>query len=115
MARVRGPGAAARQVAAFLAGRATSVSPLVPVVAGPPLRWISPNAVTPGGAPPPRGRFILRSAEFRHLARLTASQDGHVLTRSRPTRLIPGRPVHLRATWLAKVDPAGGPVHVTAG
>lgn len=111
---------AARQVAAFLAGRAapapaSGTRARVPVTARPPLLWISPNAVAADGVAPPLGRFILRSAEFRHLARLEASQDGRLLTRSQPARLIPGRPVHLRATWLAKVDPAGGPVHVTVG
>jgi hypothetical protein len=37
---------------------------------------------------------------------------GRVLARSRPVRLIPGRPAHLGAGWLAQVDPAGGPVRV---
>ena len=61
---------------------------------------------------PPLGRFTLRAAEFRRLARLETRQDGRLLARSRPLRLIPGRPVHLRASWLAKVDPGGGPVRV---
>jgi hypothetical protein len=39
-------------------------------------------------------------------------QDRRVLARSRPVRLIPGRPAHLGAGWLAQVDPAGGPVRV---
>ena len=81
-----------------------------------PLRWISPNAIAfaAGGraAPPPLGRFVLRSQEFRRVARLEVRQDGRLLGRSGPVRLIPGRPVHLGADWLARVDPAGGPVHV---
>jgi thioredoxin reductase len=121
---------AARQVAAFLARRpapASAASPAaltspggplspgarVPVVAEPPLRWISPNAVAPGGPPPPLGRFTLRAAEYRRLARLEARQDGRRLARSRPLRLIPGRPVYLRAAWLAEVNPSGGPVRVS--
>jgi thioredoxin reductase len=99
------PGAAA---AAPWAGR-------VPVRVGPPLRWISPNAIAVAAGPPPLGRFVLRSQEFRRLARLEVRQDGRLLARSRPARLIPGRPVHLNAAWLARVDHAGGPVHVTAG
>ena len=40
---------AARQVASFLTGRAAPASPArMPVVAEPPLRWISPNAVAVG-------------------------------------------------------------------
>ena len=35
--------------------------------------------------------------------------------RSRPARLVPGRPVHLGAGWLGRVDPAGGPVRVGTG
>ena len=103
---------AARQVGAFLAGRAAPVSPRIPVVAEPPLGWISPNVIAADRVPPPLGRFTLRAAEFRRLARLETRQDGRLLARSRPLRLIPGRPVHLRASWLARVDPGGGPVRV---
>jgi thioredoxin reductase len=126
---------AARQIAAYLAIRAlqaSSPAPApVPVIAGPPLRWISPNAIAAGTGtgtgivnghgtatgivPPPLGRFAIRAAEFRERARLEARQDGRLLARSRPLRLIPGRPVHLRASWLPSVDPAGGPVHVGIG
>jgi hypothetical protein len=62
--------------------------------------------------PPPLGRFAVRTAEYRERARLAARQDGRLLGRSRPLRLIPGRPLHLRASWLADVDPAGGAVCV---
>jgi thioredoxin reductase len=110
---------AARQIAAALAGPGAAAEPKrrLPVLTEPPLRWISPNAVAmtaDGPAPPPLGRFVLRSAEFRQVARLEVRQDGQVLGRSGPVRLIPGRPVHLGARWLARVDPAGGPVHVEA-
>jgi thioredoxin reductase len=93
---------------------APAAAPPVPVRTEPPLTWISPNAI-PAAAPtsPPLGRFTLRSAEFRRLARLDVRQDGRRLTLSRPVRLIPGRPVHLAAHWLAQVDPDGGPVLVT--
>jgi hypothetical protein len=89
-------------------------SPRVPVVVEPPLRWISPNAIASDAslAPPPLGRFVLRSQEFRRLARLEVRQDGRLLARSRVTRLVPERSVHLRAAWLARVDPAGGPVRI---
>jgi thioredoxin reductase len=96
-----GAGAAAR------AGRVTRV----PVRVEAPLRWISPNAVG-SAAPPPLGRFVLRSGEFRRLARLEVRQDRRLLATSRPVRLIPGRPAHLDAAWLARVDPGGGPVIV---
>jgi thioredoxin reductase len=90
----------------------------VPVRAEAPLRWISPNAIGVAAcqpaASPPLGRFVLRSGEFRRLARLEVRQGGRVLARSRPVRLIPGRPAHLGAGWLSLVDPAGGPVCVSA-
>ena len=105
---------AAQWVTAFLRGEpgAGPVVPArVPVLVEPPLRWISPN-VAGAGAAPPLGRFVLRSGEFRRGARLEARQDGRLLTRSRPVRLIPERPVHLAAGWLDQVDKAGGPVRV---
>jgi thioredoxin reductase len=110
---------AARQIAAAL-GETWAAGTAVPVRAEPPLRWISPNAIAfafgAGGraAPPPLGRFLLRSQEFRRVARLEVRQDDRLLGRSWPVRLIPGRPVHLGAGWLAQVDPAGGPVQVLA-
>lgn len=119
---------AARQIAAALgtegpdaagpgAGRPGAVTGAgrVPVRVEPPLRWISPNAIASAASlvRPPLGRFVLRSQEFRRLARLEVRQDGRLLARSRLTRLVPGRPVHLRAAWLARVDPAGGPVRVS--
>jgi hypothetical protein len=66
-------------------------------------------------APPPLGRFALRSAGFRRAARLEVRQDGRLLVRSRPVLLIPERPVHLGAGWLHQVDPACGPVRVVTG
>jgi thioredoxin reductase len=112
---------AARHMAAFLHGEAAGAGPgaaaaraRVPVLAEPPLRWISPNAIG-SAAPPPLGRFVLRSAVFRRGVRLEVRQDGRLLARSRPARLIPERPVHLGAAWLDRVDPAGGPVRVVTG
>jgi thioredoxin reductase len=117
---------AARHVAAFLGGEAAPAGPgaaaagaRLPVLVEPPLRWISPNAIG-SAAPPPLDRFVLRSgvfrsAVFRRGVRLEVRQDGRLLARSRPVRLIPERPVHLGAAWLDLVDPAGGPVRVLTG
>ncbi len=110
----------------------------VPLAVEPPLAWISPNAIRfiargargPSSAaptsppdagaalpphaapvPPPRGRFLLRSQVFQHRAALEVRQGGRVLARQRAC-LIPGRPVHLDAAWLARVRPSDGPVLV---
>jgi thioredoxin reductase len=111
---------AARQIAATLGARlaeagsgAGSHASRRAILVEPPLRWISPNAITSAAAPP-LGRFVLRSGEFRGWARLEARQDGRLLARSRPVRLVPERPAHLGAGWLDRVDPAGGPVRVSA-
>ena len=118
----RTPDATALGVAALARlglGEAASVAEAlgpaeVEMVVEPPLRWISPNAIG-SAAPPPLDRFVLRSAGFRRGARLEVRQDGRLLARTRPARLIPERPVDLRAGWLAQVDPAGGPVRVITG
>jgi len=120
---------AARQIAAALRGRGPAATPeapdhaselaahRVPLTAEPPLAWISPNAIrfaTPADAapvPPPRGRFLLRSQVFQHRAALEVRQGDRVLAGQR-ARLIPGRPVHLDAAWLARVRPSDGPVLV---
>jgi thioredoxin reductase len=104
---------AARHIAAALGAADGTGTPAarVPVLAAAPLLWISPNAIGLATAPP-LGRFVLRSGEFRRLARLEVRQDGRLLAVSRPGRLIPGRPVHLNTGWLGRVDPGGGPVTV---
>jgi thioredoxin reductase len=109
---------AARHIAAALGAGARrpdarADAARVPVRVEAPLRWISPNAIA--CAPPPLGRFVLRSQEFRSPLRLEVRQDGRLLARSGLVRLVPGRPLHLGAAWLARVDPAGGPVRVTTG
>ena len=109
---------AARHIAALLAGEPAAGGAGAtrrPILVTPPLQWISPNTIGGSAAPPPLGRFVLRSADFRRGARLEVRQDGRLLARSRPARLVPGRPVHLGAGWLGRVDPAGGPVRVGTG
>jgi len=133
---------AARHIAAALSGGGGMDTPpedpgppgyRVPVTVRPPLAWISPNAIRfmgsagaaslpspgagsapPRGAgpvPPPRGRFLLRSQVFQRRGELEVRQGDRVLARSR-ARLIPGRPVHLDASWLAGVRPSDGRVCV---
>jgi thioredoxin reductase len=117
VAALSGRHAARHIVAALGAGplRSGPGAARLPVLVEPPLRWISPNAVGVPAAPPPLGRFVLRSADFRRLARLEVRQDGRLLARSRPVRLVPERPVHLDASWLPQVNPAGGPLRVITG
>ncbi len=106
---------AARQIAAALtAGMPPPAAPAVPVTVSQPLAWISPSRIRGRPDAPPRGRFLLRSEIFARRAELQVRQDDRLLATTR-ARLTPGRPVHLDAAWLARVDPAGGPVHVRVG
>jgi thioredoxin reductase len=102
---------AARHIAAALRGGHPPPGPRIPVTVAAPLRWISPNAIRAGGPPPPRGHFLLRGDVFRRAARLEARQGDRVLAAAR-TRLVPGRPAHLGAGWMARADPSAGPVLV---
>ena len=109
---------AARQIAAMLgrgrpdSGAGHQALPVpVPVQVEAPLAWISPSVIRDPGTPPPRGRFVLRSTEFRPRARLAVSQDGRTLATARLS-LRPARSLTLPAAWLPHVDRAGGPVRV---
>jgi hypothetical protein len=111
---------AARQIAMALSQRDLSIparpagsSPRqhIQVTVAEPLLWISPNAISDTGTPPPRGQFVLRSARYARQARLEVWQDGKLLTAAR-TRLLPGRSVHLDAQWITRIDLAGGRVCV---
>jgi pyruvate/2-oxoglutarate dehydrogenase complex dihydrolipoamide dehydrogenase (E3) component len=103
---------AARHIAAALRGTGPPASARIPVTVAAPLSWISPNAIRIGGPPPARGRFLLRSDIFRRMARLEVRQGSRVLGAAR-ARLVPGRPVHLDAGWMARADPSAGAVQVT--
>jgi thioredoxin reductase len=89
---------------------ATGLAPVVPVGCEPPLRWVTPGLVVPGGGGPPSGWFTLRSGEFRDRVRLEVRQGGRTLWRGRRRDLVPTRAIHARAPWVAGVDPASGPV-----
>jgi thioredoxin reductase len=86
----------------------------VPVIAEPPLRWVSPNLVAPDDRAPLRGRFLLRSEKLLRGPRLRVRQDGRELWSGRLRRLVPGRSAGISARWAGDVDPAGGPVSVRA-
>jgi hypothetical protein len=67
-----------------------------------------------GGPPTARGHFLLRSEVFRRAARLEVQQGDRVLAAAR-ARLVPGRPLHLGAGWMARADPSAGAVRVALG
>jgi hypothetical protein len=90
---------------------AADPGPAIPVTVAAPLSWISPCLLRDLATPPPRGKFVLRSAEYRGRATLEVSQDGRVLARHR-ARLIPGRSLTLPAAWLSDVSLSGGPVRL---
>jgi thioredoxin reductase len=107
---------AAASIAEYLANGAGAAWPgaqapeAVPVRCDPPLRWVTPGAIAPGGGAPPSGWFTLRSSEFRDRVRLQVRQGGRTLWSRRPRRLVPARAIHARAWWVAGVEPHGGPV-----
>ena len=82
----------------------------VPVECAPPLRWVSPNAVGRGGAPP--WPLPLRSSTFCPVAPRHRRPRQNALA-GRLRRTVPTMPVHLRAGWLDRIDPNGGAVHVS--
>ncbi|MFI6488753.1 NAD(P)/FAD-dependent oxidoreductase [Streptomyces sp. NPDC050564] len=101
---------AARYVRDHLAG--APWSPTVPLLVAPPLRWAAPNRLAPAM---PYGPFVLGAAEFLTRPVLAVTQDGRVLHRQRLlTTVVPNRPLRLDGRWVGSVDPAAGPVRVTA-
>jgi len=84
----------------------------VPVRCEPPLGWIAPNAVTPQGGRPPRGRFLLRAAQILRRPQVEVTQNGRRLWSGGLRRLGPGRSTGLPADWVAGVEPTGGPAVV---
>ncbi|MFI1018436.1 NAD(P)/FAD-dependent oxidoreductase [Streptomyces sp. NPDC020965] len=104
---------AAARVLGHLAGDAWP-GPGLPVRVGGPLLWVAPNRIHPRGPAPLLGRFVLRATEPLTPPRLVVTQDGRTLYRQRGVRPVRrGRQLPLRADWIGRADPDGGPVHIT--
>ena len=106
---------AARAAQAFLAGRAWPAAPPVPIVAEPPIRWVSPSAIAADARIVPHGRFLLRVDRTLDDATIEVRQDARVLWRGRHRRLVPARSIHVAADWLPAVASDGGPVAFGVG
>lgn len=102
---------AAAAIRDHLAGAPWPAPPLALACAA-PLRFVAPGGIVPGAGPPPRSRFVLRSAGLRDRARLEVRQGGRVLAVHRAGRLVPGRSIPLPARWLPLVTPDGGDLQV---
>ncbi|MEU0083356.1 FAD-dependent oxidoreductase [Streptomyces sp. NPDC006274] len=95
------------------AGAGAGTHGRVPVHVERPLLWVAPNRLSPDGPPPLDGRFTLRTSQRLARPVLLVSQDGRELDRRHlPRTALPGRAVHLRADWISRADPEGGPVRV---
>jgi thioredoxin reductase len=99
-------------VAAYLRG-GREWPPQLRLVARAPLTWVAPDLLVGSGHPPPRNRFLIRSAEFLRRPRIVVRQGERELWRGRHRRLAPGRSANIPAGWTAEVDPDGGPVAVS--
>ncbi len=96
-------------VRAHLAG-SIAPPPIVRLVAGAPFRWVTPQLVTPGVAPP-RGDLLLWCDAYRRLPVVRAVQDGRVVGRTRTLwPAAPGRIFRITADLVAAASPHGGPV-----
>lgn len=102
----------APRVSQWLAGRRAAAAG-IRVRARAPLRWVTPQLVTPDGGPAPRGDLLFWVDEYHRAPRLRAVQDGRVIGSKRTAwPAAPGR--IYRAPWslVAGADPAGGDVVV---
>ncbi|MFI7067497.1 NAD(P)/FAD-dependent oxidoreductase [Kribbella sp. NPDC050124] len=93
----------------------SSAGASVPLVAGPPFRWVAPGLLRADDPAPPRDRLLLWPEELIRLPTVTVEQAGQVLVRKRvPWPAAPGRIFRLPAGMLDRVDLAGGPVRISA-
>lgn len=78
-----------------------------------PLRWVTPQLVTPDGGAAPRGDLLFWVDEYHRAPRVRAVQDGQLIGRTRtPWPAAPGR--IYRAPWslVSGADPSGGDVTI---
>jgi hypothetical protein len=87
----------------------------LPVEVAAPMRWAAPHRLSPGERLP-HGRLVLCTDAPLGYAPVTVTQGTTTLWRGRPrTPIAPTRPFTVDAGWVARLDPAGGPVRVRAG
>jgi thioredoxin reductase len=102
----------APRVRAWLDGRPVSPGG-IRIRARAPLRWVTPQLVTPDGGSAPRGDLLFWVDEYHRAPRLRAVQDGRTIGEKRtPWPAAPGR--IYRAPWslVVQADPEGGDVTV---
>jgi hypothetical protein len=98
-------------VTAYLNGGAR-VEATVPLTAGSPFTWISPQRLSPGSATP-RGDLLLWSDEYHRFPVVRACQDGKVIGERRTLwPASPGRVFRVPADIVAGASPTGGAVTV---
>jgi len=97
---------AARMMADFLRSNSWPARAPLPLTCAAPIRWVSPSTVGTGTAPP-HGHFIARVGEFRGSSVVRVRQGARELWRHSYRRLVPNRPLHVSAVWLARVDADG--------
>ncbi len=96
-------------VRAQLAGRAPAQTELR-ISAAPPFRWVTPQRVAAGVAPP-RGDLLLWCDRYHRFPVVRAVQDGRVLARQRIVwPAAPGRVFRVSAHLVASACADGGPV-----
>jgi len=103
---------AARSMHSFLTTGDWPPGEGVPLVAQPPLRWVSPNTVRLTRERIAHGELILRVAEVQSDVDLVVEQDGRTLWRQHRRTLLPNRTLRAAAAWLGDVDLGGGPIRL---
>ena len=101
---------AARSIERFL-GSPSWPAKRVEIRTAYPLLWAHPAWLA--GGPPSLSRVILRSARFLQHGYLQVSQGGRVLGRETKRRVMPNRSISIRGDWVARVQPADGPVVIS--
>ena len=96
-------------VLAHLAGQ-QPVPAALRITAAAPFRWVTPQRVAPGVAPP-RGDLLLWCDRYQRLPVVRAVQDGRVLASRRILwPAAPGRVFRVPAALVSTAHPQGGPV-----
>ncbi len=99
----------ATAVRTHLEGRSPASAELR-ITSAPPFRWVTPQRVTAGVAPP-RGDLLLWCDDYQRFPVVRAVQDGRVLARKRIVwPAAPGRIFRVPADLVASASATGGPV-----
>ncbi len=102
---------AAKAIHRYLSGQA-AVQQRIPILVDPPMKWISPDAVSWEARQAPTGRFCFRVQKICQAVKIQVLQKEQILHEQSFSLCIPNHSYYLQDHWLVKVRSEKCPLQI---